>query len=295
MVVSPTIRVVESSWLEKHIDDSQTRIIDPRPRVKYLQGHIPRAVNVSLSEVFDKSTLALHSENKLGEIFGAVGVDLESKVVLYDSYDGQSAALLAWLLESLGQPEVSVLSDYLESWAKHGGKILYRPVTNQSTVFNEKPGQPSRANINEVIQRGSSRLLDLRGQDEFVGKISNEPRSGHIPGSINLPWTELIGKDNNFLRSPSELKEVFSNATLKDSDQIITYCSYGPRAALGYIALQEAGFKNVRVYDGSFHQWSQRMDLPVTTSREGVEKSVPQALQAPPCIIDKIPDFAPAE
>ena len=286
---------MENSWLEKHIDDPQTRIIDPRPRVKYLQGHIPRAVNLPLTEVFDKSTLTLHGENRLGEIFGNVGVDTGSNVIFYDSYDGQSAAFLAWLLEYLGQSRVSVLSDYVENWARHGGKILYRPVTIKPKIFRGKLGKLSRANINEVIQRGPAKLLDLRGQDEFDGKVSNEPRTGHIPGSVNLPWTDLIGKDDRFLRSPAELEEVFSKAALKTSDQIITYCSNGPRAALGYIALLQTGFENVRVYDGSFHQWAQKNDLPTHRSVEDDEKPKSQASQASPCVIDNIPGLAPAE
>ena len=286
------VHLFENSWLEKHLDDPNTRIVDPRPRVKYLQGHIPKAVNLPLAEVFNKDTLTLHSESKLREIFGTVGVDIDSNVALYDSYDGQSAALLAWLLEYLGHSEISVLSDYIESWAKRGGKVLYRPVTNEPKNFGWRPGRPSRANINQVLERGQAKLLDLRGQEEFLGKISNEPRPGHIPGAINLPWTEVIGKDDRFLRSVSELKKEFSNAGLKDSDKIITYCSNGPRAALGYIAFQLAGFENVRVYDGSFHQWAQRPDLPVDGGRDNDPRPKPQTSLASPCVVDTMPGLA---
>src|SRR3989442_5575247 len=200
------INLVNNSCLAEHVEDPQTRIIDPRPRVKYLQGHVPRAVNLPLSEVYDRGTLRLHSEERLAEIFGKVGVDLDSTVTLYDSYDGQSAAMLAWLLEYLGHPRVKILSNYLEGWVKHGGQILYRPVPTEPKSFGPKLGG-GRALLDAVLQRGDSKLLDLRSQDEFQGKISTEPRSGHIPGAVNLPWTELIEKELQFLKLQQDLRE----------------------------------------------------------------------------------------
>lgn len=280
------INLTENSWLAQHIDDPQTRIIDPRPRIKYLQGHIPKALNLPLSEFFDKQNLSLYSHNKSADIIGGAGVDLDSTVVLYDSYDGQSAAMLAWLLEYLGDSQVSILSNYIEGWAKTGGKILYRAVENEPKKFSWKTGPSSRASINEVREKGNAKLLDLRGEDEFYGKISTEPRPGHIPGAANLPWTKLIGEDGNFLKSQSELERVFAKAELNHADQIITYCSNGPRAALGYIALQKSGFKDVRVYDGSFHEWTRRQDLPVEQRDSTGVKSKPVELSASPCVVE---------
>ena len=286
------INLMDNSWLEKHVDDPQTRIIDPRSRVKYLQGHIPKAVNFALSEIFDKETLELYPPERLAEVVGKMGVDVDSTVALYDSYDGQSAAMLAWLLEYLGHPRVSILSNYLEGWAKNGGKILYRSVENEPKSFNWKTGSPSRANINEVREKGGAKLLDLRGKDEFQGRVSTEPRPGHIPGAINLPWTELISNDGNFLKSQSELTGVFAKTGLVETDRIIAYCSNGPRAALGYIALQQSGFMNVRVYDGSFHQWARRQDLPVEQGGVSLDSASKTAGAASPCVIESLPGLS---
>ena len=286
------ISLADNSWLAKHVDDPQTRVIDPRPRVKYLQGHIPKAVNFALSEIFDKETLELYSLERLVEVVGKMGVDMDSTVVLYDSYDGQSAAMLAWLLEYLGHPRVSILSNYLEGWAKNGGKILYRQVDNEPRSFNLKTGFPSRANINQVRANEGEKLLDLRGGDEFQGKVSTEPRPGHIPGAINLPWTELISNDGSFLKSRPELKSVFARTGLNETDRIITYCSNGPRAALGYIALQQSGFENIRVYDGSFHQWARRPDFPIQQGNVSIDSSSKTAGVASPCTIEGLPELS---
>lgn len=289
------IDLADNSWLHMNLERPETRIIDPRPRVKYLQGHILGAMNLSLSEIFDRDTLALHPEEKLAGIFGLAGIDSDSKVVLYDSYDGQSAAMLAWVLEYLGHPTISILSNYVEGWAKHGGRLLYRPVQNEPKTFRSSPSGLSRANIQQVLQRGETTLLDLRAPDEFQGKISSEPRSGRIPGATNLPWTRLLGKDDTFLRSQSELEELFARAGLKQTNQIMTYCTNGPRAALGYIALQQAGFKDVRVYDGSFHQWARRQDLPVEKGESVGFNSKPVQVSPSPCVIENLPGLAGPE
>jgi thiosulfate/3-mercaptopyruvate sulfurtransferase len=286
------VNLVNNAWLAEHVSDPQTRIIDPRPRVKYLQGHVPKAVSFPLSEIYDKETLALYPEKKLADGFGQAGVDLNLTVAFYDSYDGQSAAMLAWLLEYLGHPNVMILSDYLEGWVKHGGQILYRPVPTEPRTFSWKPGSRGRARVNEVLQRGDAKLLDLRSKDEFQGKMSTEPRSGHIPGALSLPWTELIGKELQFLKPNQDYKGILAAMGVRPSDRVITYCSNGPRAAIGYVALQQLGFENVQVYDGSFHEWTQEPNLPLELG----EIEGPSVMAAgSPCVIENLHDMAPSE
>jgi thiosulfate/3-mercaptopyruvate sulfurtransferase len=286
------INLVDSSWLAEHASDPQTRIVDPRPRVKYLQGHVPKAVNLPLSEVFDRETLALFPEEKLAEVFGKAGIDSDSNVVLYDSYDGQSAAMLAWLLEYLGHSRVKILSTYFEHWVKQGGQILYRPVPVEPKTFSKNPRGRTRALVNEVLHRGDSKLLDLRSDDEFRGKTSTEPRAGHIPGAVSFPWTELIDAENHLLKTRQVLMEILTAKHVNPSDQIITYCSNGPRAAIGYLALQQLGFENVQVYDGSFHEWARRPDLPVELDDIRTPAAVPASS---PCAIQDLPVISPSE
>ena len=290
------INLVNNSWLAEHTEDPQTRIIDPRPRVKYLQGHVPRAVNLPLSEVYDKETLGLFSEERLVEILGKAGLDTNSAVALYDSYDGQSASMLAWLLEYLGHPRVMILSNYLEGWVKHGGQILYRPVPAEPKSFDKSLGHRERAFINEVLQRGDSKLLDLRSEGEFQGKISTESRSGHIPGAISLPWTKLIGKEFEFFRPQQELREIVTATGVSSTDRLITYCSNGPRAAIGYIALRQLGFENVQVYDGSFHEWARTPNLPVEQGHiQANSRLRPGVPTTSPCVVENLPGMTPAE
>jgi len=257
------VQLVTSAWLNQHLTDSEVRIVDSRPPVKYLSGHIPGAVNLPLSTFLDKNTLQLRSERELSEVLGEAGIDEATKVVLCDSYDGQNAALLAWAIEYLGQKNVEILSEYTETWASTGHELRYRPVKVPPARFEPEPNQTVRILATSLAGNVSAKLLDLRSREEFQGKVATETRSGHLPRAVNLPWTSLLGKEGKFLKSSEEVERILSDAGVSRGDNIVTYCSYGPRAAVGYVALQQAGYRNVQVYDGSFHEWSRRTDLPV--------------------------------
>ena len=265
------VRFVESQWLEDHVNDPKVVPIDTRPVVRYLAGHVPRAVNLPLAKLLDPKTLALLPIEKIGLILSTAGVDRNSTVVLYDGYDGQGAALLAWVLEYMGHEDVSILSRRIEAWSEEGREMLYKPVVPQPRKFEAKLNESMRAQPQELLQERDLKILDLRSRDEFEGKVANEIRTGHIPNARNIPWTDLIGTSHMFLRSRSDLEEVAKKMGLAPTDRIVTYCSYGPRAAIGYLALQSLGYK-VKVYDGSFHQWAQNPRLPV--EGEGLQISL---------------------
>ncbi len=282
------MEVVDGQWLNDHLTDPKLTILDPRPPVKYLAGHIPGAVNLPVSRVFDGKTLELLSEEKLAQTLGEGGVGTDSAVALYDGYDGQNAAMLAWVLEYLGHPEVKILSRFVESWEEEGGEVRYRPVMSSPRVFHAKPNLNVRAFWGE-LKTGDRKLLDLRSQDEFHGNTTTETRQGHLPGAVNLPWTSLLGSNGQFLQPGQKLEEILTRAGLGRQDQIVTYCSFGPRATIGYLALQQQGYRSVRVYDGSFHQWSQMLDLPVEGGRDETGKKPGTTNLQNPCITPELP------
>lgn len=256
------VKFIEPSWLRGHLSDPNLVIVDPRPVVKYLAGHIPHAVNLPMSKLLNSSTMALLTEDQLSKIFGETGIDTEKTAVLYDDYDGQNMAMLAWSLEYLGLAEVALLSSRLEGWTVAGGELLYKPVRQTRKKFEANPNIDLRAIPEKILNNRDTKILDLRSREEFQGKVATEARTGRIPRAVNIPWSELIGKEE-FLRSKNELKEVFERIGVSPMDRVVTYCSYGPRAAIGFLALQHLDYRNVSLYDGSFHEWAGRRDLPV--------------------------------
>ncbi len=241
---------VDNSWLQQHSSDRQLSILDPRPPVKYLQGHIPGAVNLPVSKLFTP-TLQLRNFEQLATIFGGAGATLETPALVYDSFDGQNGAMLAWALELFGHQQVILLSTFFESWARTGQPLAYRPVKIEPKLMQARPNLRVRATANELRGR-NVKLLDLRSEDEFEGK-AGEGSKPHLPGAISLPWTSLLGSEDRILQSGPELKKVFDGRGVSKDETVITYCSFGPRAAIGYFALKQANYDNVKVYDGASH------------------------------------------
>jgi thiosulfate/3-mercaptopyruvate sulfurtransferase len=253
--------LVDFFWIDQNKDDPGLVIVDSRPPIKYLQGHIPRAVNLPTSRVFDKGTLELLPTERLAGIIGDAGIDGDKTVLVCDDHDGQNEAMLGWTLELLGHPRVKLLSSFISRWTKENRPISYRPAKPEPRAMQAKSTPNARATHDEISSGSAMKLVDLRSKDEFEGKSSDGPQSNHLPGAVSLPWTSLLGEENEFLRSRSQLETLVRGLGLDRDDQIATYCSFGPRAAIGYVALRELGFEHVKVYDRSFQHWTSRTGL----------------------------------
>jgi thiosulfate/3-mercaptopyruvate sulfurtransferase len=252
--------LVDFSWIDHHKDDADLVIADSRPPVKYLQGHIPQAVNLPTSKIFDRGTLELLPIERLTGIVGDAGIDEDSTVVVCDDHDGQNETMLGWTLELLGHSKVNLLSSFVTRWIKENRAVSYRPTTPASKSMRAKPIRVIRAS-SEEISGEKVRLVDMRSRDEFEGTSAEGPQSKHLHGAVSLPWTSLLGEEGQLFRPKSQLETVLSELGLGRDDQIVTYCSFGPRAAVGYAAFQQLGFKNVKLYDRSFQHWAKPTGL----------------------------------
>jgi thiosulfate/3-mercaptopyruvate sulfurtransferase len=253
--------LVDFSWIDQNKDDPGLVVVDSRPPVKYLQGHIPRAVNISTSRVFDKGTLELLPLEELARLFGNSGIDEERTVVVYDDHDGQNEAMLAWTLELLGHPRVKLLSRFMARWTKESRPISYRPASPEQRMMRGSLALSVRATPGNIVRETGVKLIDMRSPEEFEGKSPEGSQSKHLDGAASLPWTTLLGEEDEMFGARPRLETLVSQLGLVREDQIVTYCSYGPRAALGYAALQQLGFKHVKVYDKAFQHWTKRTGL----------------------------------
>jgi len=193
-------------------------------------------------------------------IFSFVGINSEKKVVFYDNISGMLAARGVWMLEYFSHPNVSMLDGGMTKW-----KAENRPIETKSNPF-----QPSKfsGKINpeiissyEFILKNSENLeiIDARSDEEYNGNIIRAAQVGHIPKSVNIDWNLNLNKDGTF-KSDDELSKLYKIP--KDS-AIVTYCQGAYRAANTFLALKKLGFKNVRVYLGSWGEWGNKLELPV--------------------------------
>ena len=254
---------VNTSELELKLEEPNLLVIDTRSFKDYSEGHIPGSVNLDLFAFhwIDTTIQGIQNFNKQTEmIFSFVGINSEKKVVFYDNISGMLAARGVWMLEYFSHPNVSMLDGGMTKW-----KAENRPIETKSNPF-----QPSKfsGKINpeiissyEFILKNSENLeiIDARSDEEYNGNIIRAAQVGHIPKSVNIDWNLNLNKDGTF-KSDDELSKLYKIP--KDS-AIVTYCQGAYRAANTFLALKKLGFKNVRVYLGSWGEWGNKLELPV--------------------------------
>jgi thiosulfate/3-mercaptopyruvate sulfurtransferase len=258
-------KLVKADWVEESVGRTSVTIVDPRRPMKYLAGHLPGAINIPVYKAFGEYGRLLEPEG-LADLIGGAGLSDRTSPILYDSPEGQNAAMLAWILEYLGRADVHVMEDFFEAWKAAGREVLYRPVVGAPARFSPQPDSAIRMTVEEAGRASGLKFIDFRSREEFSGEraMGDDP-PGHIPGAVSLVWRDLSNPPESILRPRGDLEQMIAEAGVTRADRIVAYCRSGPRAALGYMALREAGY-DVRLFDGSWAEWS-RCGLPVEISR----------------------------
>ena len=254
--------LISTNALRQILNDPNLILIDARSFKEYSEAHIPGAVNLDLFAFhwFDTTKKGIESFNaQTKELFSFVGVTNEKKVVFYDNVSGILAARGVWMLLYFSHPQVFMLDGGINKW-----KNKNLPTETKSNAF--KPAKFS-GKVNskiivgfEYIKENLDQLtiVDARTKEEYDGTIVRSANAGHIPGSINIDWNENIANDGT-LKNEKELSELYQ---FSKYDEIVTYCHGAYRAANTFLALKKIGFKNIRVYLGSWGEWGNKLDLP---------------------------------
>jgi thiosulfate/3-mercaptopyruvate sulfurtransferase len=248
-------RLVSTAWVSERLRQPGFVLIDPRRPMKYLSGHLPGAINLPIYKAFGADGGLLPSDWLAGWL-GDGGIGDGAAPVIYDSPEGQNAAMAGWILEYLGRDDVHLMDAFFEQWRAEGREVLYRPVARKATSFSWDERPELRATLTEVREARGVQLVDFRGVEEFTGERDMDNYPGHIPGAINLVWREFANAPAQLLRPPAELDVRIEGAGIIKDRPVIAYCRSGPRAALGY---------DVRLFDGSWMAWA-RAKLPAETS-----------------------------
>jgi thiosulfate/3-mercaptopyruvate sulfurtransferase len=246
--------LVSAQWVEQHIDAPDILLLDPRRPMRYLQGHLKGAVNLPAYKAFDAEGKLL-PDVRLQQWIGAAGLDDQTTPVIYDSFDGQNGALVAWLLEYFGRADVHLLNIFYERWVAEGREVFYKPISLVSKVFTARINSRIRATLDELRRQSDFKLIDFRSREEYTGEQDRDGKPGHIPGAVNIVWRDLNGPQQEVLASQETIQRLVGDARIQRDDRIVAYCRLGMRAALGYLALQQAGY-DVRLYDRSYAEWA---------------------------------------
>jgi len=262
---------VSADWLAQHLNEPDLRILDARLPEAYTEGHIPQAVSIQLTSLrYTKAGVEgmLVEPEVFAERIGAAGIGPHSRVVIYDDYFGQLAARIAWSLLRYGHQSVALLDGGWDAWEAAGLPVSTEAHPPAPAHFTPTPAEQYGADYDWVVARLGAPgvvLLDVRSPAEYVyARPPSTPKGICLvrsPGTGNPAprWMPPSPRQRPCAPSwPNWALRRIKRSSLTPDKEIVTYCQSGMRAAHTFYLLLSLGFPAVRLYDGSWAEWSTR-------------------------------------
>ncbi|HET7148270.1 MAG TPA: sulfurtransferase [Candidatus Nitrosopolaris sp.] len=268
--------IIASKQLSELLYDQELKkdllLIDTRPFSDFIKGHIPGAVNMDLMQFhwIDSSKHGIKQfSHQMRLLLSNIGVTKDKIVVFYDDISGPSSARGVWLLLYFSHRRVALLDGGYQGWKSNGNIIETKTNPFTHSNFDCRANPKILADLERVKSATkntkSVTLVDARSKFEYEGSVVRAASAGHIPSAINIDWNNNVD-DNGFFKDQGKLRRIYSNIS-KDAE-ILTYCQGGYRAANTFIVLKWLGYQNVKMYLGSWGEWGNRMDLPISKSSQ---------------------------
>lgn len=252
--------LVDPAWLAVHISDRDLRIIALSDADAFATAHIPGAQQIdwpafAITETTDGAVE--NWEQDMAVLLTQLNISPDSTVVVYD-YGTHYSARVWWVLKALGHKNVYLLDGGFASWEAYGlgtdsGNVAVSPASTTYVADPDPSLISTKADVEQALANPSITIVDARTLEEYA--------AGHIPGAINIPFTENYAADGTLL-GRDELTALYTDAGVTPDTPVIVYCSTGVRAASDMFALTHLGYQ-ATLYAGSYDEWSADPNAPI--------------------------------
>ena len=272
---------METSWVREHLNDAKVRIaeVDYDPTANYSLGHVPGAVLFDWrKDMNDPVRRDILSKSQLEELLSKAGFSTDATLVLYGDFNNWFAAFAFWILKYYQVDKVVLMNGGRKKWLAEDGQVTKDQPSYTRTEYKIRGTDESiRTYLDAMKQRlgrKNSVLVDVRSPAEFTGEITAPPeypnehaqRGGHIPGAVNIPWSQAVREDGTF-KTPEELSRLYEGKGVTSDKDVVTYCRIGERSSFSWFVLKYLlGYPNVKNYDGSWTEWGNMVKNPIEKS-----------------------------
>ncbi|MGB0684424.1 MAG: 3-mercaptopyruvate sulfurtransferase [Magnetovibrionaceae bacterium] len=275
--------LVSTEWLANHLESPDVRIVDctwfmpgsgRQAAREFEEKHIPGAVRFDVDAIAEPGTDLPHmlpSQELFSSRVRKLGLGSGNRIICYDANGGHMAAMRVWwMFRVFGHDDVAVLNGGLPKWELEGRPVSDLPAPQRERHFQAIERHSLVRDLDQMkanVVSAKEQVVDARSSGRFIG-TDPEPReglkSGHIPGSLNLPFDRLLDLPGlGTVRPASELKAAFADAGIDPARPVVTTCGSGITAAVIAFGLYLTGHREVAVYDGSWTEWASQDDTPV--------------------------------
>ena len=255
----PKVVFIDSTF---HLPNSGRNALE-----EFYSCHIPNARFFDINKISEQSSDLPHmlpSELFFSKMVGKLGINNDDTVVAYDNSIFFSSARAWWMFKIFGHKDLKIIDGGLKAWKDQDGPLESKKnIFKDTTYIAQKVNHHLCDNLDNIMDDLNNYrnkiIIDARGEERFLGQVE-EPRpkvkSGHIPSSLNIPISSLIDKKTNCFKSISEIDQIFIDIGITDKDaELVMTCGSGVTACGLAIAANSLGFRNVKVYDGSWSEW----------------------------------------
>ena len=281
--------LVETDWLEEHLNDADLRILDcnvllipeddggfrlESQRPAWEEGHIPGSDLADfMTDLSDQSSdlpLMMPPVDQFVDAMSRYGVSADTRVILYDDFYNMWSARVWWMLRAVGFDNAAVLNGGWKKWAQEGRPVSTDPPTHDPGQFAASPRSGIMASKQDVlgaVNNQSSCILNALTPEDHVGTggMIQYPRPGRITSSVNVPFADILDPDTHAYLPAEQLREKFESVGATSGKRVITYCGAGIAASSDAFVLTLLGMEDVAVYDGSLMEWAADASLPMET------------------------------